>query len=98
MIDLTDKYKLNDHRFVMRRVGDETVLVPLSDNVADMTSVLTFNEVGSDILAALEQPATGMEVVEKLLTLYHVEKEMLEKDVEDFIAEAIEKKVIEKIG
>ncbi len=98
MIDLTDKYKLNEHRFVIRRVGNETVLVPLSDNVADMTSVLTFNEAGSDILAALKQPATGMEVMEKLLTLYNVDEVMLKKDVENFIEEAIEKKIIGKIG
>jgi len=91
-------YRVNSEKFVTRQMGDEMVMVPLSDSVADMTSVLTLNEVGSDILKALEEPSTIDEVVQKLLTVYDVDKPTLEKDVETFVQEAATKKVIEIIN
>lgn len=76
-------------------MGDEMVMVPLTNKVADMTSVMTLNEVASDILNALEEPGSIEAVVSKLLDVYDVERATLEKDVEDFIRECVEKKVID---
>ncbi len=79
-------------------MGNEMVLVPLANNVADMTSVLTLNEVGGDILKVLEKPTTGNDVVEQLFLRYDVNKKVLEEDVKAFLAEALEKNVIQQIG
>lgn len=91
------KYRLNSEKFVTRQMGDEMVMVPLSDKVADMTSVLTLNEVGADILGILETPATIEEMIDQMLSLYDTDRETLESDVRDFVLQAIEKGVIEKI-
>ncbi len=98
MIKLKNKYRLNADRFVTRQMGNEMVLVPLSNNVADMTSVLTLNQVGSDILKVLEKPTTVNDVVEQLFMHYDVNKKVLEEDVKAFLAEALEKNVIQQIG
>jgi hypothetical protein len=98
VIELKNIFFVNPDRFVTRQMGNEMVLVPLTNNVADMTSVLTLNEVGGDILKALEQPTSGNDVVEQLFLLYDVNKKVLEKDVKAFLEEALEKNVIEQIG
>ncbi|WP_291861953.1 PqqD family protein [Marinilabilia sp.] len=91
-------YRLNAEQFVTRQMGSEMVMVPLTDKVADMTSVLTLNEVGADILKILENPKTIEEMTENLFTLYDVDKATLEADIDDFLKTAIDKKVVEIIN
>ena len=78
-------------------MGDEVVLVPLSNKVADMTNVITLNEVGGDILKAIETPSSVQEVVNKLVEIYDVDRETLLNDVEEFIREAVDKRVVEVV-
>jgi hypothetical protein len=92
------RYKVNGDNFVTRQMGSEMVMVPLTDKVADMTSVLTLNEVGADILKILESPKTFDDLVQELMQIYDVETEQLIEDVRDFIAQAINKLVIEIIN
>lgn len=91
-------YRVNAEQFVTRQMGSEMVMVPLTDKVADMTSVLTLNEVGADILKILESPKTFEEITENLLTLYDVDKATLEADIGDFLKTAVDKKVVEIIN
>ncbi len=91
------QYKVNKANFVTRQMGNEMVMVPLTDKVADMTSVLTLNEVGADILRLLEKPLTIEELIRELLEIYDVDEPTLIKDVEVFIMEASGKNVIEII-
>lgn len=91
------EYRVNGADFVTRQMGNEMVMVPLTDKVADMTSVLTLNEVGADILRLLETPLTKKELIRQMLDLYDVDESTLIEDVEAFIAEANSKNVIEII-
>ena len=91
-------FRARSENIVTRQMGDEMVLVPLSDKVADMTNVITLNEVGADILKILEEPATIDKVVEELLEIYDVDRKTLLTDVEEFIREAMDKGVVEIVG
>lgn len=97
MIDSFEFYQLNSEDFVVRKMGNEMVLVPLSDSVADMTSVLTLNEVGSDILELLEKPVTKEILLEKLLEKYDVDKETLDRDIHLFLKKALNKNIIKRV-
>ena len=88
-------FRARSENIVTRQMGDEMVLVPLSDKVADMTNVITLNEVGADILKILEEASTMDKVVEELLEIYDVDRETLLTDVEEFIREAVDKGVVE---
>ena len=46
MEDLEKTYGKNEN-FVYRRISDETILVPIKDNVGDMGSIYNLNEVGA---------------------------------------------------
>ncbi|WP_016777757.1 PqqD family protein [Anaerophaga thermohalophila] len=98
MINHNALYQVNTEKFVTRMMGDEMVMVPLSDRVADMTSVLTLNEVGADILKAFEKPCTIDDVISKLLDIYEIDEETLTCDIQLFVNNAIEKNMIVKVG
>lgn len=73
------------------------VLIPLVNNVADMTSVLTLNEVGSSIFNLIDGKNTINTIILKLIEEYSVEAEVLKADIEYFIAQAQSKNLIEKV-
>lgn len=73
------------------------VLIPLVNNVADMTSVLTLNEVGSSIFNLIDGKNTINSIILKLIDEYSVEAEVLKADIEYFIAQAQSKNLIEKV-
>jgi hypothetical protein len=88
-------YFANSEKFVTREMGSEMVMVPITNKVADMTSVLTLNEVGAEIIKILEEPLTFNNVVQKLLNIYDADEETIAADVEAFLKEAVNKRVIE---
>lgn len=73
------------------------VLIPLVNNVADMTSVLTLNEVGSSIFNLIDGKNTINSIILKLIDEYSVEAEVLKADIEHFIAQAQSNNLIEKV-
>lgn len=90
-------FRVKKDSFVIRKVGDEMVIVPLVDNVADMTQVLTLNETGSVIVEALDGKTSLKTITTKLLELFDVKSSVLQDDLQHFITEALDKQIIEQI-
>jgi len=97
-MDFKQVYRVVNESFVIRKVQEEMVLVPLVNNVADMTSVITLNDTAASIIEHLDGKRTIDEVVLQLLATYNVNKELLKKDVTIFITDALSKGVIEPIA
>ena len=97
-IGMDDVYRLNDSNFVVKKMGDEMIIIPLVNTVADMTKVITINEVGCSIFEQLDGKTSLLMVLMKLLKIYNVAKEQLEADILLFIEEALEKQLIEKVA
>lgn len=91
-------FQVKNNNFVTRKVGDEMVIVPLVNSVADMTRVLTLNETGTAIMEALDGQTSLKEVTTKLLDQFDVESTVLQDDLQNFITEALDKKIIEQIA
>jgi methyltransferase-like protein len=91
-------FQVKNNNFVTRKVGDEMVIVPLVNSVADMTRVLTLNETGTAILEAFDGQTSLKEVTTKLLDQFDVETTMLQDDLQNFITEALDKRIIEQIA
>lgn len=91
-------YQVRSEKVVTRKVGDEMVIVPLVNSVADMTRVLTLNETGTAIIEALNGQNTVNQVEEQLLAQFDVEQEVLSNDLQNFITEALDKQIIEPIA
>lgn len=77
--------KQTKERFAERKVGNETILVPLSGNVADLNEMYTLNEVGSFIWENLDSMDSVEEVVVSVLNEFDVDKHEAEQDVNTFL-------------
>lgn len=80
--------------FVEQNVGEETILVPLVDSVAKMNEVITLNELGTFIYHLLSETRSFAELLAKILEEYEVEEKDAAKDLNLFLSNALEKKII----
>lgn len=91
-------YKIRSEKVVVRKVGNEMVIVPLVNSVADMTRVLTLNETGAAIIEALDGQRTISQVEEQLISVFDVESDILAADLQNFINDALSKGIIEEVS
>jgi len=70
---------------VTRKTGDEYVLVPVANNIADMDSVYTINETGAFIWEKIDGKKTVEEIINLVTQEYEIDNNSASKDVFDFI-------------
>jgi methyltransferase-like protein len=70
---------------VTRKTGNEYVLVPVANNIADMDSVYTLNETGAFIWEQIDGKRTIEEIIELLNHEYEIDNESAYKDVFEFV-------------
>jgi hypothetical protein len=71
--------------FVCKNTGEELLLIPLKDNVADFNQYLVLNALGAYIWEALNSSITIDLLQEKILTEFEVTPEQLNADLEKFL-------------
>jgi len=72
---------------VTRKTGNEYVLVPVTNNIADMNSVYTLNETGAFLWELIDGKRSLADLVSALTEEYHTDAETASRDVLDFIGE-----------
>jgi len=70
---------------VTRKTGNEYVLVPVTNNIADMTSVYTLNETGAFIWELIDGKKNVEELIDAVIDKYDADRETATKDVFTFI-------------
>jgi hypothetical protein len=70
---------------VTRKTGSEYVLVPVTDNIADMDSVYTLNETGAFIWELIDGKRTLNEIIQVLISEYDIPEDTAIKDVFEFV-------------
>ena len=78
--------------FVVRTVGGEHVAVPVGERAKHFHGMLSLNDSGAFLWSFFSEDKTKEDAVSALLEEYAVEKEIAQKDVDEFIA------VLEKNG
>lgn len=73
--------------FVFRRIIDETILVPVHRNLAEMDCIYTLNELGALLWEKLAAPASKTYLCEVILDAYDTSKEDASADLERFLDE-----------
>lgn len=84
-----EKQYERDPNFIYRKIVDESVLVPIHHDVADMDCIYTLNELGSFLWEFLEKPATQAELQTAVLDQYDADTSSLQTDLERFLEEMI---------
>jgi hypothetical protein len=70
---------------VTRKTGNEYVLVPITDNIADMNSVYTLNETGAFIWEHIDGKKSIEEIIIALTAEYDIDFKNAETDVFSFV-------------
>ncbi len=84
-------YKKSDS-IVSRKIADEFILVPIRQNVGDLESISTLNEVAARIWELIDGTMKVKEIKDKIVEEFEVTPQQAEKDLIEYL------KQLEKIG
>ena len=73
--------------FVARAVNNELILVPLKNQVADMTQLFTLNELGHFIWNHLDEQSSIESITQKITAEYDINQDAAREDLVDFLNE-----------
>ncbi len=76
-----DKIYNKNPEVVSRKVSDEFILVPLSDDIADMDSIYTMNEVGAFIWEQINGEQSVQEIIDHVVNEFEVDEHEAKSDV-----------------
>jgi hypothetical protein len=71
--------------FVGRAIGDETIVVPVSDGVGNLEAIFTLNPVGAAIWAGIDGRATVDDLSAALVRDFAVDPVVAVQDVAEFV-------------
>ena len=89
--DLTDQSALEKMIYcpsghvVTRNIADETILVPISGNLANMERIFTLNEAGASIWRLMDGKRSAQEILGELMQEFDVAEDRLAGDIAEFI-------------
>ena len=97
MTALNRIYRRNDN-FVSRRIENETVLVPIRNNVGDLDCIFSLNPVGALVWEQLDGVATLGDIRDRIVGEYDVSATAVEVDLNAFVAEMESIAAIRPVG
>lgn len=86
MADPRKRFRRNEN-LAFRRIGDETILVPIRDHVGGMNCIYNLNETAEFVWEHLDGERSLLDIQEMLASVFDVEPERAERDVSDLIEE-----------
>jgi hypothetical protein len=86
MASLKERYKRNDN-FVFRRIEDETILVPIKDNVGDLGCIYNLNETGAFVWECLDGEKRLQDIKDMILDAFAVSPHEAEADLCTFVGQ-----------
>jgi tRNA A-37 threonylcarbamoyl transferase component Bud32 len=98
MTDLHAVFRLKNEAFVIKEADAEMILVPLVNDIVDMTNMLTLNAVASSIVKAIDGKKTLEDICLQLHHEYEVDENVLKNDVIQFVTNALEKNIVEQVN
>ena len=95
MLNLIFRFK--EKSFVIKESNNEMVLVPLTNQIVDMTNVMLLTETAAVVLKSLNGNKSLKDICGEMVNDYNIDIDVLEKDVVQFIEKAIEKNIVEEV-
>ena len=81
--------------FILRKVADSYVVVPVGKLTLDFNGIINLNETGAFLFELLQKGAEREELIEKMLEEYEVSPEKAATDIDIFIQKVKEADVLE---
>ncbi len=86
MPEIDQVFRKNDN-FVFRQIDDETILVPIKDNLGDMGSIYNLNEVGAFVWEQLDGHKTLSDINKMLTDEFDIPEGESEEDLIEFVSQ-----------
>ena len=80
--------------YVFRKIGNETILVPVRAGVSELDSLFTLNEVGAVVWSGVEARSSVQEIVTAVLAEFEIDRSAAEGDVLEFLNALFERNLI----
>jgi len=84
MPEIDQVFRKNEN-FVFRQIDDETILVPIKDNLGDMGSIYNLNEVGAFVWEQLDGYKTLSDINKMLTDEFDIPEGESEEDLIEFV-------------
>lgn len=82
--------------FILKEVAGNYIVVPVGDNLVDLSSMITVNETGAFLWGILEQGADEQQLCKAVLAEYEgAPEEEVRKDISEFLDVLIKKEILE---
>ena len=81
--------------FLLRKVADSYVVVPVNNLTLDFNGIINLNETGAFLFELLQKGADREELVQKMLDEYEVTRDKAENDIDIFIKKVKDADIIE---
>lgn len=81
--------------FILRKVADSYVVVPVNKMTLDFNGIINLNETGAFLFELLQKGAERDELVDKMLEEYDADREKAEADIDVFIQKVRDADVLE---
>lgn len=72
--------------YILRKLGDAAVVVPVGDDVIDVRGMITLNDTAAFLWDTLQAPKTLDSLTASLMDTYDVDTARAREDIERFIA------------
>jgi hypothetical protein len=86
---MNKRYKRNED-FVYRKIENETILVPIKNNVGDMGCIYNLNEVGAFVWEHLDGEKTLDDLKNMVTQEFDVSDQEAEEDLIQFVGDLID--------
>jgi len=84
-MDILARCYAKDSNLITRDIAGETIIVPVRNNVGDLDSIYTLNEVGTLIWELIDGKNSVSRIAEVISNTYEVKLEEAERDALQFI-------------
>jgi hypothetical protein len=84
LMNLFEKVYKKSDSIVSRKIADEFILVPIRQNVGDLESISTLNEVAARIWELIDGKKKVREIKDKIVEEFDVTPQQAEKDLIEY--------------
>ncbi len=84
-MNLLDKCFNKDRQLVARNIAGETIIVPVREEVGDLSSIYTMNELGTRIWELMNGRTRVGDIINAIVGEYDVTEEEATRDVSDYL-------------
>ena len=81
--------------FILRKVADSYVVVPVNNMSLDFNGIINLNETGAFLFRILQNGTSREELISKMLDEYEVTEQKAEKDIDLFIEKVKDADILE---